>query len=208
MAIRRRVPKLVDHQDRKRHIAEALWRVTVAHGLEGVTLRHVAAEARVSMGLVQHYFTSKDEMLLFSIDALNERVTERVAQHLGSTAGSHTPRALVRTVLIEMLPLDEERRVEAHVGLAFLARAAVHPGVAAALLAKFDQLHQFVVEQVSCTQASGDARGDWDPELETAELLALLEGLAAHILAGCRPPETALELFDRRLNAILPESPE
>jgi len=198
------MPKVVDHEDRRRHIAEALWRVTVAHGLEGVSLRHVAAEAHVSMGLVQHYFTSKDEMLLFSLDALHEQVTERVTRHIASASQPLGPRALVRAVLIEMLPLDEQSRTEAQVGLAFMAHAAVHPPVAAALRAKFDQLQRFVTEQITLARQGGDTRHVPEPEAAAAELLALLDGLTAHILAGCRTPDTAVEVFDQRLNAALP----
>ncbi|ADJ48081.1 TetR family transcriptional regulator [Amycolatopsis mediterranei S699] len=41
-------------------IAEALQRLTTRAGLEGVSLRQVAAEAGMSMGSVQHYFTRVD----------------------------------------------------------------------------------------------------------------------------------------------------
>ncbi|MGH9091136.1 MAG: TetR/AcrR family transcriptional regulator [Acidimicrobiales bacterium] len=198
------MPKLVDHQDRRRHIAEALWRVTVAHGLEGVSLRHVAVEAQVSMGLVQHYFTSKDEMLLFSLDALHERVSERIARRVASAVEPLVPQELVRAVLIEMLPLDEQRRMEAQVGLAFMAQAAVHPALAAAFRAEFDQLQQFMTEQIAGARQVDNASYCQKPESAAAELLALLDGLTAHILAGCRAPDTAVELFDRRLSAVLP----
>lgn len=197
------MPKVVDRMDRRRNIAAALWRVTVAHGLEAVTLRHVAAEAQVSMGQVQHYFTSKEEVLLFSLDALHERVTERVARHVASAPQPLGPRALVRAVLLEMLPLDEQRRTEAHVGLAFMARAAVHPAVAAALRARFDQVQDFVTGQISLArQAEGTNRMP-EPEAAAAELLALLDGLTAHILAGLRPIDVAVELLDNRIDAAL-----
>lgn len=201
------MPRVVDHEDRRRHIAEALWQVTVAHGLEGVSLRHVAAEAHMSMGLVQHYFTSKDEMLLFSLDALHEQVTERVARHIASASQPLGPRALVRAVLVELLPLDEQRRTEAQVGLAFMAQAAVHPPVAAALRANFDQLQQFVADQIALARQGGDTCHVPEPEAAAAELLALLDGLSAHVLAGCRTPDTAVEVFDQRLDAVLPPVP-
>lgn len=198
------MPRVVDHQERRRHIAEALWRVTVAHGLEGVTLRHVAAEAHVSMGLVQHYFASKDEMLLFSLDSLHEQVTHRMARNVASASHPLGPRALLRAVLVEMLPLDERRRTEAQVGLAFMARAVVHPVVAAALRTKFDQLQQFVADQITRAWQGEDRNQMPQPEATAAELLALLDGLTAHLLAGCRTLDTAIEVFDQRLNAALP----
>jgi hypothetical protein len=41
----RRMPRQVDHDLRRRQIAEAVWRLAARGGLENVTLRQVAAEA-------------------------------------------------------------------------------------------------------------------------------------------------------------------
>src|SRR5690606_40101098 len=59
----RRVPKRVDHEERRRLIAAAGRRIAADRGLEGVSLGEVAAEAGISKGLVQHSFPSKDAML-------------------------------------------------------------------------------------------------------------------------------------------------
>ncbi|MGO8957818.1 MAG: TetR family transcriptional regulator [Streptosporangiaceae bacterium] len=53
------MPKQVDHQQRRWHIGEAVLRLIATRGLEAARLRNVAAEAEVSMGTVQHYFTSR-----------------------------------------------------------------------------------------------------------------------------------------------------
>ncbi|MDQ2743591.1 MAG: TetR/AcrR family transcriptional regulator, partial [Chloroflexota bacterium] len=169
------MPKQVDHQVRRRLIAEALWRVTVRQGLEEVSLRHVATEAGVSMGLVQHYFASKDEMLLFALETLNQHVSHRVAESVAARPDRNEPRALVRAVLLEMLPLDQERRDDAVVGFAFLAQAAVRPAIATTLQASFAQLQDFVVGEIHRAQEAGETRPGLDPERETLTLLALLD---------------------------------
>ncbi|MFI1829837.1 TetR/AcrR family transcriptional regulator, partial [Streptomyces sp. NPDC020412] len=53
-------------------------RLADERGLEGVTLRDVAARAQVSMGAVQRCFSTKDEMLAFTLDHVGERIGERV----------------------------------------------------------------------------------------------------------------------------------
>ena len=60
------MPKQVDHQQCSRHIGEAVLRLIAIRGLEAASLRNVAAEAGVSMGTVQDYFTSKQETLDFA----------------------------------------------------------------------------------------------------------------------------------------------
>lgn len=56
-----------------------MWRVVADHGFAGASLRHVAAEADVSMGLVQHYFRTKEEMLGFAMAAVAQRVEKTFA---------------------------------------------------------------------------------------------------------------------------------
>src|SRR3954467_4457371 len=54
-------------------------RVAAHQGLEAVSLRHVATEAGVSTGMVQHYFRTKDEMMTFATgpDASARRTAAR-----------------------------------------------------------------------------------------------------------------------------------
>ncbi|MGK5632559.1 TetR family transcriptional regulator, partial [Streptomyces sp. URMC 123] len=47
------MPRQIDHEERRRLIADAVCALADRRGLEGVTLRDVAAEAGVSMGAVQ-----------------------------------------------------------------------------------------------------------------------------------------------------------
>ena len=49
---------------RRRQIIEAVCRITVKGGLASATFREVAAEAGVSVRLVQYYFGTKDELML------------------------------------------------------------------------------------------------------------------------------------------------
>ncbi|MGW0482702.1 helix-turn-helix domain-containing protein [Nonomuraea sp. NPDC003214] len=55
-------------------------RTLAERGLARTTLVDVAAAAEVSVGLVQRYFRSKDELLLFGIEHVYRRVGERVRQ--------------------------------------------------------------------------------------------------------------------------------
>ncbi|MGH3910171.1 MAG: TetR/AcrR family transcriptional regulator, partial [Pseudonocardiaceae bacterium] len=64
------MPKRVDHRARRTQIADALMRVAATKGLQAVSLRHVAHEAGVSAGMVQHYFRTKDEMMTFALEVV------------------------------------------------------------------------------------------------------------------------------------------
>ncbi|HSR23541.1 MAG TPA: TetR family transcriptional regulator C-terminal domain-containing protein [Candidatus Eisenbacteria bacterium] len=201
------MPRRADHDARRRRIARALWRVAVDQGLDAVSLRHVAAEARVSMGQVQHYFRTKDEMLRFALDAISERVAERIGQRVArlTDEGRGDPLALVRAVLLELLPLDEDRRLEAYVGFAFLTRATVQPAIAAGLREQYRQLHDFVARRIRDGQRAGRTSPELDPDRETVVLLALVDGLAAHVLVEDEARTPALAAFDGHLRRLFGE---
>jgi AcrR family transcriptional regulator len=194
------VPKRVDHHARRTLIADALLRVAAERGLEAVSLRHVAAEAGVSSGMVQHYFRTKDEMMLFALAVVGENVEARLAA--GPPPESLSPGALVRALLVELLPLDEQRRAEGRVALAFLAYAAVRPAVATALRKDTALLREFVADRIRAAQAAGEARADLDPALAASALLALVEGLGVHVLGEHYTPDTALAVFDAHLSTL------
>ncbi|GAB1508053.1 TetR/AcrR family transcriptional regulator [Actinophytocola sp. KF-1] len=184
------MPRRIDHEARRRRLAEALWRIVTASGLEAVSLRHVAAEAGVSMGMVQHYFSDKEEMVLFALRGMTERVGRRMAVALDALPDE--PLARVRAVLVETLPLDDERRLEAQVSATFLTRAPVDPRIAEYLRAEYAEGHAYLADQL---RAAGVA----DPERAASLLVAVADGLTAHTLAGHHGPGEALAMLDAHL---------
>ncbi len=197
------MPKLVDHRARRTLIAEALMRVAATRGLQAVSLRHVAQEAGVSTGMLQHYFSTKDEMMTFALAVVSENVEARLADaDIDGHAGSPSPRDVVRALLLEMLPLDETRRREGHVGLAFHAYAAVRPAVADDLRADTTRLQAFLADRIRAAQRTGDAPAGLNPEHEARTLLAVVEGLSLHILGQGYEPAAALATFETHLAGI------
>lgn len=195
-----RVPKKVDHHQRRTLIADALMRVAAERGIEAVSLRQVAAEAGVTSGMVQHYFRSKEEMMTFAMDVVREKVVVRLT---ADDPGDDAPVAeLVRALFVQLLPLDEARRIEGRVALAFLAYAAGHPEVGTSVRADNALLRALVAERIRASQADGQVRTDLDPEHAATALLALVEGLGMQTLSGDYPPETALAVFDSQVDLL------
>ena len=201
------MPKRVDHRERRALIADALMRVAAEQGLEAVSLRHVAAAAEVSAGMVQHYFRTRDEMMVFALAVVRERNEARVRSAVEALGATPAPRALLRAMLAELLPLDEDRRADGRVALAFLAYTAVRPAVAAALHDETAALLAFVAGQITAGSPLA-ADGRVDPERAAVGLLAVMEGLGIYVLGGHYPPETALAALDAHLDLIFgPEPP-
>jgi AcrR family transcriptional regulator len=71
--------------DRKEQILNAALRTAARDGLEGLTIRNVAAEAELSSGLVLFHFNTKDALLTAALDVLLEttavlRIDDEVAR--------------------------------------------------------------------------------------------------------------------------------
>ncbi|WFE38291.1 TetR family transcriptional regulator C-terminal domain-containing protein [Micromonospora sp. WMMD998] len=200
------MPKRVDHRERRALIADALMRVAAEQGLEAVSLRHVAAAAGVSAGMVQHYFRTRDEMMVFALAVVSERNEARVRRAVEALGPTPAPRALLRAMLAELLPLDEARQADGRVALAFLAYTAVRPAVAAALHDDTAALRAFVADQVAAGSPLA-TDGRVDPDRSAVALLAVMEGLGIHLLGGHYPPETALAALDVQLDLLFGPEP-
>lgn len=183
------MPKIVDHEQRRRELAEAVWRVIRRYGIDGASVRTVAQEAGWSAGALRHYFRSQSELLDFAIDLAAERIRQRV----GALELADDPRRAVEQLLSELLPLDDERRAENEVWLAFTARALIDPQLRVRHAEIDDELRAASQRAVGMLGlAAGRERA-----LEAERLHALLDGLALH---GAMRPE---RLTRRRIVAVL-----
>ncbi|MEU4831404.1 TetR/AcrR family transcriptional regulator [Streptosporangium sp. NPDC023615] len=202
------MPKKVDHDERRRHIAEAVLRITGRHGLDHATLRDIAVEAGISLGAVQHYFRSKDELLQHVIAHTGEQVTARIMAGFaglggtGDTGGTISVGSFLRVMASEMLPLDARRRAERRVLQAFGVRAADAPHLTEPLREGNDWLHDRVAELIGQAQRDGELRPELHAGHESITLLAMIEGLASDIMFGVRDPGQAMESVRYHLDRL------
>ncbi|ROQ99731.1 TetR family transcriptional regulator [Streptomyces sp. 2132.2] len=196
------MPKQVDHESRRRLIAGAVCRLADERGLEGVTLRDVAARAQVSMGAVQRCFRTKEEMLLFALAHVGERIAERVRDRVVRSPAQSAATALGHAAT-EVSLLRAEHRAEARVWLAFVAQAAVSEPLAGALRVNYRALEESFTRLVAEAAEDADLAGAaLDPRREARALLALADGLTAHVLIGHLTPEEAREVLHAHLTRL------
>jgi TetR/AcrR family transcriptional repressor of bet genes len=188
------MPKIVDHEQRREELAAAVWRLAARDGLEAVTIRSVAAEAGWSTGALHHYFSDKEELLLFAFQTVADRVGRRVAAARETAAG---PLELVRELLAIGLPLDPERRAETRVWFAFLGLALTRPVLARAQRAAYRHWRRLVADALREAQERGEVQDRVDVEREAAGLVALVDGLA--VQATFEPRARTQALLDEHL---------
>ena len=124
------MPKLVDHEERRRQIAEALLRVAAVRGLHQAGLREVAAEAGMSVRLIQYYFGTKEQLLLYATQYLAVALS-RPGQGADRSRrrGRTRARAIIEAILAEALPDDEDSREFNVIWTSYLALSLTDPGL-------------------------------------------------------------------------------
>lgn len=117
------MPKIVDHEKQKEKIAEAVWNVIHRDGLEQCTVRNVAKEAGLSAGSMRHYFPHQSELFIYSMRLVANRVKTRIE----NMTFNGTPAENVKQLLFQLMPLDEERKLEMEAWYAFTAKSLSDP---------------------------------------------------------------------------------
>ena len=117
------MPKVVDHDKQRTTFALAAMRLMAVDGLEGVTMRAVAAEAGLSYGSLFHYFRSKEELLMHAVKHSTESQSQRVNEYSTRYSG---PKALEALLIDDVV---EERSPENQwlLWLTFMYKAAHDP---------------------------------------------------------------------------------
>jgi AcrR family transcriptional regulator len=187
------MPKLVDHDQRRQAIAEGVWRVIVRDGVAAASVRAVATEVGLSAGSLRHFFPAHSDLLVYAMHVVVERIEARVAALPTATS----TRRSVEQRLQQLLPLDEERRVENEVWLAFTAQALVRRE----LRDVWDEVHR--AQRHACALAVKQL-GAAAVAIEARRLHALLDGLAVH--AALSPddaaPDRLIAVVRRHLNSL------
>lgn len=61
-------------ENRKRHLGEAVLRCILKSGNAGISVRQIAAEAGVSLGLIRHHFGDFEELIAYSFDLTTDNL--------------------------------------------------------------------------------------------------------------------------------------
>src|SRR4051794_7536963 len=184
------MPRRADHEARRQQITGAVCRITVKGGLSAATFREVAAEAGVSVRLVQYYFGSKDELLL----ATQRHVAARSAERLtAAAAASTTPRGKLVAILGSFIPVDGESREQMLMFVALNTASLVDTSLARREARDVpDALHR-TTKKLLVDAGLPDGH---DAGLEASLLVAAVPSLAQAVLAGTMSSRRALRIIE------------
>nr|WP_106187735.1 TetR family transcriptional regulator C-terminal domain-containing protein [Umezawaea tangerina] len=201
------MPRIVDPEARRSAVVDALFRVVRRDGVEQASLRNVAEEAGLAIGSVRHYFDSHDELLVFALRELEDRVEVRMragAERIFAADSSAERRPLVEALLGELLPLDADRHDEAVIWLAFVTAARTRPSLRPSALRLHEGLRMVVGRILAGAARLGALPEGVAVDVETERLAALVDGLAVNaVLQPDRTtPEVMVAVLSRHLDDL------
>lgn len=172
------MPKIVDHEERRHEVLAAVWRVIERDGIEGTTVRKIAREAGYSAGILVHYFEDKDDILTSALRLSHERTRERWAEKLNGKAGVEA----LRELLLDNLPLDEERNLETRLEISYWARALSSADVMAVKQRESAELRSRLHGLAQEAQRRGEITDTVPADEVTRRLVALIDGVSLHAI--------------------------
>ncbi|MEU7001161.1 TetR/AcrR family transcriptional regulator [Nonomuraea sp. NPDC046570] len=172
------MPKIVDHDERRREVLTAARRVIVRDGIDAATTRAIAKEAGYSNGVLAHYFDDKDDILLSALRQSHQRIRDRLTRRVQGVSGL----AALREVLLDNLPLDAERTQETRLEVSFWSRSLASDHLAEVQRSEAAELRAAVRALLGEARDSGEITTEENLDDLAEHLLALIDGLSLHLL--------------------------
>ncbi|MDJ0620538.1 MAG: TetR/AcrR family transcriptional regulator [Calothrix sp. MO_192.B10] len=186
---------------RRLEVAEAAWRVIVRDGLDRTSMRAIAQELGCTTGVVTHHFRDKQELILFALNQVTQRLQTGMEVAIEKMSGVER---LVE-MLFAFLPLDNERRDILKVWVAFLGYAIGRESLMAEHQRCAAQLREVIIQELRKLQSAELIRADVEPEIEANALLALVNGVSLDSLIQdkCLTPTQQKIVIGNYVNQLL-----
>ncbi|MHC5904848.1 TetR/AcrR family transcriptional regulator [Streptomyces sp. S6] len=186
-----------DHEARRRDVSAAVWQVMATRGFAGLTLRAVAAELGATTGLLTHYFPTKQALVEYALDLLEQRTLSRPRRSTGEGL------AALRDALLDILPLTPEATDSNRIWVSSWDTALSDPALSADYARKYAKSRDRLTERVAAAQDLGELPPG-DPARIAAGAQAFVLGLVVQALLDPEafPPRRQAELLDDYLAAL------
>jgi AcrR family transcriptional regulator len=194
------MPKKVDHDARREELVLAAWRVIAAQGIDEVTIREIARESGYSSGVLAHYFENKDDLLAHALRLSHTRIRKRYDAEL--EAG--TPADALKGILLDNLPLEEQRDLETRIEMSFWARSLRNEALREIQVKESKVLRDLLAELIEKSQDEGAIAKEHDRAQVLQFLAALIDGISLHglLYPDDLPPERMQGLMEFALQLL------
>ncbi|MEB3368685.1 TetR/AcrR family transcriptional regulator [Saccharopolyspora mangrovi] len=191
----------MEESGRRTEIMEAVERLLVRGGVNAVTMRAVAAEADVSLRLVQYYGSTKDELLGATLDRLADKSVERWHARARRHGEGEGPLEVIKAFFDEALPTDSASEDFHRLGVSLEGLAITNPGMAGQAYQKH---LSGLADHLAGVLQSNDLSATAARRL-ALEVMGLAHGLGTLLMAGQLSELDAQTLIKNYLARLEPQ---
>ena len=203
------MPRTVDHEERRSMILESFMRLAAREGLHAVSLRGVAAEAGISLRLVQYYFETKARLMQSGLNALETISNERLSARLLNLGPSPGVRATLEAYFAVALPTDHESRQFHLLWTSYAMLAMTDPEISDRTFVDGpDRQQERIASLLEKGKSDGAFHDALDSEIEARILICLIHGLGTAVLVGQQTAESAFASFGHYLDRVTQHASE
>ncbi|HET6952285.1 MAG TPA: TetR/AcrR family transcriptional regulator [Acidimicrobiales bacterium] len=180
-----------------------MWQIAERDGVERASMRAIAAEAGTSVGMLQHHFSDKEEILAAAIRSRMASKHARLARSIARLGSSPDPAQVLVVALRHRLPLTSKLHTEARVLQHWLSSDVRSPLKAEVLLEGEQVLSTIIGRALREAQARGQLAAHLDVEVLTCALVALNDGLMHSLMLGRHGARRATAIIETQVSALL-----
>ncbi|ACK67285.1 transcriptional regulator, TetR family [Rippkaea orientalis PCC 8801] len=191
----------MSYDDRRIEIANAAWQVIIREGLDRASMRAIAQELGTSTGVVTHYFRDKEELILFAL----ERVFDKLLEDIKVCTQEHQGIERLEQMILKALPQEMTDKADWKVWVAFLGYSIGREHLVEEHRKRYNFLRQMISQELVDLQRANLIRGDLNLTLEANALIALVDGIGTGVVIS--PEQFSAEqqqyLVQRHIQTLL-----
>lgn len=191
------MPKIIDHDERRREIVDVTWRLIEEGGIEAATMREIAARAGFANGALKHYFSGKDQIIKDAYERglgmIERSIEDAVAGKRGIEA--------IRAHCMAAMPLDPQRVLAGRIQLGFWDHAVSNPDLAAMFTRHIGEWREALLGYLAEGRANGEIVTGLSDEAIVSQIMLLNSG--ANVLSILAPEVSGAEVQEELLEVLL-----
>lgn len=172
------MPRIVNHDDRRRQICDALLDIVSESGITGATIRAVAERSGWSTGVIGHYFHGRQDLLLGGLRRAAEILDEHNSRMLTTLGGLQA----LEQILEGSVPLDGRRVALSKIFFFFFVEAMTEAALRQEVESYLVGWRKSVARAIRQAQEAGDISVDVNRKALAIDLVGLVDGVSMHAL--------------------------
>ena len=191
------MPKIIDHDERRREIIDVTKDVILHGGFEAATMRSIASAAGFANGALKHYFPSKESIVAGVFDS----VLAEMVQASRTMPADRPAVEQLKDYIELLLPLDEDRIAAGRVLLALWEYSMSDEALAIRYRQHLDDWRAVLLGFFSEARAQGDIRTSTPDEQLAQELMSVTVG--ANVLSLMFPSGQYVDEYGRYADTFM-----